>query len=451
MSSSFTRVLRPALRSGRGLATRVASSTSSGVARQAPRANVAAASSRTLSTTSARRNDSPVDITDIPPTPISHLSEVEAAMAESVSKFASEVVLPKARDMDEAEAMDPALVEQLFEQGLMGVEIPEEYGGAGMNFTSAIIGIEELARADPSVSVMVDVHNTLCNTAIIKYASPALKKKWLPRLATNTVASFCLSEPVSGSDAFALATKATETESGFKISGGKMWITNSMEADLFIVFANLDPSKGYRGITAFLVEKGTPGFSIAKKEKKLGIRASSTCVLNFDDVEIPKENLLGERGQGYKYAIGLLNEGRIGIAAQMTGLALGAFDNAVRYVWNDRRQFGSLVGEFQGMQHQIAQAYTEIAAARALVYNASRKKEAGEDFVRDAAMAKLYAAQVAGKVSGQAVEWMGGMGFVREGLAEKFFRDSKIGAIYEGTSNIQLNTIAKLLQKEYTN
>ncbi|KAJ6447206.1 acyl-CoA dehydrogenase, mitochondrial precursor [Purpureocillium lavendulum] len=461
MSSSFTRVLRPALRGGRGLATRAA--TANGLARQAaPRVNVAhrrsassssasASAARPLSTTPARRSDAPVDISDIPPTPISHLSEVEAAMAESVSKFAAEVVLPRARDMDEAEAMDPALVEQLFEQGLMGVEIPEEYGGAGMNFTSAIIGIEELARADPSVSVMVDVHNTLCNTAILNYASPALKKKWLPRLATNTVASFCLSEPVSGSDAFALATKATETDAGFKISGGKMWITNSMEADLFIVFANLDPSKGYRGITAFLVEKGTPGFSIAKKEKKLGIRASSTCVLNFDDVEIPKENLLGERGQGYKYAIGLLNEGRIGIAAQMTGLALGAFDNAVRYVWNDRRQFGSLVGEFQGMQHQIAQAYTEIAAARALVYNAARKKEAGEDFVRDAAMAKLYAAQVAGKVSGQAVEWMGGMGFVREGLAEKFFRDSKIGAIYEGTSNIQLNTIAKLLQKEYTN
>lgn len=371
-------------------------------------------------------------------------------MADSVSKFASEVVLPRARDMDEAEAMDPQIVEQLFEQGLMGIEIPEEYGGAGMSFTSAIIGIEELARADPSVSVMVDVHNTLCNTAIIKYGSEALKKKWLPKLATNTVASFCLSEPVSGSDAFAMATKASETADGFTISGGKMWITNSMEADFFIVFANLDPAKGYKGITAFVVEKGTPGFSIAKKEKKLGIRASSTCVLNFDDVKIPKENLLGERGQGYKYAISLLNEGRIGIAAQMTGLALGAFENAVRYVWNDRKQFGSLVGEFQGMQHQIAQSYTEITAARHLVYNAARKKEAGEDFVRDAAMAKLYASQVAGRVSGLAVEWMGGMGFVREGLAEKFWRDSKIGAIYEGTSNIQLNTIAKLLQKEYT-
>lgn len=388
---------------------------------------------------------------DIPPTPITHLSEIEAAMAESVSKFANEVVLPRARDMDEAESMDPAIVRQLFEQGLMGIEIPEEYGGAGMNFTSAIVGIEELARADPSVSVLVDVHNTLCNTAIIKYGSEALRRKWLPKLATDTVASFCLSEPVSGSDAFALATRAEETPDGsFKINGGKMWITNSSEADLFIVFANLDPAKGYRGITAFVVGKDTPGFAIAKKEKKLGIRASSTCVLTFDDVVVPNENLLGERGHGYRYAISLLNEGRIGIAAQMTGLALGAFENAVKYVWNDRKQFGSLVGEFQGMQHQIAQSWTEIAAARALVYNAARKKEAGEDFVKDAAMAKLYSSQVAGRVSGLAIEWMGGMGFVREGLAEKYWRDSKIGAIYEGTSNIQLNTIAKLLQKEYT-
>lgn len=444
--SSLSRVLRPALRGPRRLAGSVAT---------AHRAAARPATPSTilrLSTTAARRSGTAVvDITDIPPTPISHLSEVEAAMAESVAKFANDVILPRARDMDEAEDMDPDVVRKLFEQGLMGVEIPEEYGGAGMNFTAAIVGIEELARVDPSVSVLVDVHNTLCNTAVLKYGSEALKKKWLPRLATQTVASFCLSEPVSGSDAFAMATRAEETaDGGFRINGGKMWITNSKEADFFIVFANLDPAQGYRGISAFVVEKGTPGFSVAKKEKKLGIRASSTCVLAFDDVVVPGENLLGERGQGYRYAISLLNEGRIGIAAQMTGLALGAFENAARYVWNDRRQFGSLVGEFQGMQHQIAQAYTDIAAARALVYNAARKKEAGQDFVRDAAMAKLYASQVAGRVSGLAVEWMGGMGFVREGLAEKFWRDSKIGAIYEGTSNIQLNTIAKLLQKEYT-
>lgn len=387
-----------------------------------------------MSTTPARRyaTTEDIDLADLQPTPISHFNEIELAMAESVSKFANEMILPRVRDMDEAEAMDPAIVEQCFEQGLMGIEIPEKYGGAGMNFTAAIVGIEELARVDPSVSVMVDVHNTLCNTAILKYGTEESKKKWLPKLATDTVGSFALSEPQSGSDAFALKTKAEKTENGYKINGGKMWISNSMEASFFIVFANLNPEAGYKGITAFIVDKDTPGFSIAKKEKKLGIRASSTCQINFDDVEIPAGNLLGKEGEGYKYAIGLLNEGRIGIAAQMTGLSLGAWENAAKYCWNDRKQFGMLIGEFQGMQHQLAQAYTEIAAARALVYNAARKKEAGEDFVKDAAMAKLYSSQVAGKVSGLAVEWMGGMGFVREGLAEKFFRDSKIGAIYEG-------------------
>ncbi|KAI3391007.1 hypothetical protein diail_8128 [Diaporthe ilicicola] len=441
--SSLARALRPAVR---------ASPRALGGLRTTPRVGrplqrlVSVQNARPLSTTPRLLSD----ITDIPPTPITHLSEVETAMQETVSKFANDVILPKVREMDEAEKMDPAIVEQLFEQGVMGIEIPEEFGGAGMNFTAGILAIEELARVDPSVSVLVDVHNTLVNTAILKWGSKDLKKRFLPKLATNTVGSFCLSEPVSGSDAFALATKAIETPNGYKISGSKMWITNSMEANFFIVFANLDPSKGYKGITAFIVEREMKGFSIAKKEKKLGIKASSTCVVNFDEVEVPKENLLGEVGQGYKYAIGLLNEGRIGIAAQMTGLALGAWENAAKYVWNDRKQFGQLVGEFQGMQHQIAQSYTEIAAARALVYNAARKKEAGEDFVRDAAMAKLYASQVAGRVSGLAIEWMGGMGFVREGLAEKYWRDSKIGAIYEGTSNIQLNTIAKLLQKDYT-
>lgn len=371
-------------------------------------------------------------------------------MKESVEKFANEEILPKVREMDEAEKMDPTIVEKLFEQGLMGVEIPEKYGGSGMNFTAAIVGIEELARVDPSVSVMCDVHNTLVNTAILKYGSEESKKKWLPQLATSTVGSFCLSEPASGSDAFAMKTKAQKTSDGYVINGSKMWITNSMEAGFFIVFANLYPEKGYKGITAFLVDKENPGLKIAKKEKKLGIKASSTCVIDFDDCAVPHGSLLGEEGHGYKYAIGLLNEGRIGIAAQMTGLAIGAFENAATYVWNDRKQFGSLVGEFQGMQHQLAQAWTEIVAARSLVYNASRKKEAGHDFVMDAAMAKLYASNVAGRVSGQAIEWMGGMGFVREGLAEKYWRDSKIGQIYEGTSNIQLTTIAKLLQREYT-
>ncbi|PHH76738.1 hypothetical protein CDD80_1293 [Ophiocordyceps camponoti-rufipedis] len=448
-SSSLRTVVGPAVRrAAHGLVVRRSTAA-------AGRPAVSLTAARSLSSTSRLRfaSASPVDISDVPPTPITHLSEVETAMTESVSKFAAEQVLPRARDMDEAEAMDRTLVEQLFEQGLMGIEIPEEYGGAGMNFTSAIVAIEELARADPSVSVLVDVHNTLVNTAFLKYATPEVKRTWLPRLATTSVGSFCLSEPVSGSDAFALATRAVEVDNGasFKISGSKMWITNANEADVFIVFANADPSKGHRGITAFVVDKNTPGFAIAKKEKKLGIRASSTCVLTFDDVIVSAESMLGERGQGYKIAIDLLNEGRIGIAAQMTGLSLGAFENAARYVWNDRRQFGSLVGEFQGMQHQMAQAYTDVAAARALVFNAARRKEAGLDFVRDAAMAKLFASQVASRVSGLAVEWMGGMGFVREGLAEKYWRDSKIGAIYEGTSNIQLNTIAKLLQKEFTN
>ncbi|KAK5121306.1 hypothetical protein LTR85_005472 [Meristemomyces frigidus] len=449
--ASLARTLRPLARAAASSPSRtpLSRTTVSRSARQR---------SRCLSTTSARRYDTgnittegePFDLSTMQPTPIFHQSETEQMMAEAVSKFANETILPKVREMDENEKMDPSIVEQLFEQGLMGIEIPEKYGGAGMNFTAAIVGIEELARVDPSVSVMVDVHNTLVNTAILKYGTEESRKKWLPKLATDTVGSFALSEPASGSDAFALKTRAEKTNDGYRINGSKMWITNSMEAEFFIVFANLTPEKGYKGITAFIMDKDTKGFSIAKKEKKLGIRASSTCVINFDDVEIPKGNLLGEEGQGYKYAIGLLNEGRIGIAAQMTGLALGAFENAARYVWNDRKQFGTLVGEFQGMQHQLAQAYTEITAARALVYNAARKKEAGLDFVKDAAMAKLFASQVAGKVSGQAIEWMGGMGFVREGLAEKYWRDSKIGAIYEGTSNIQLTTIGKLLQREYT-
>ncbi|GKZ37540.1 hypothetical protein AbraIFM66950_009125 [Aspergillus brasiliensis] len=436
--ASITRVLRPLSRTATSARL---------IARPPLSARLAVSSTHAFSTTSRRRY---VDLSGLTPTPITFLSETESLMSESVSKFAQEQISPKVRDMDEAETMDPAVVEQLFEQGLMGVEIPEEYGGAGMNFTAAIVAIEELARVDPSVSVLVDVHNTLVNTAIMKYGDAQVRRTYLPKLATGTVGSFCLSEPASGSDAFALQTKAEKTADGYKINGSKMWITNAMESGVFLVFANLDPSKGYKGITAFIVEKDTPGFSIAKKEKKLGIRASSTCVLNFDDVLIPKSNLLGEEGQGYKYAISILNEGRIGIAAQMTGLALGAWENAAQYVWNDRRQFGQLIGEFQGMQHQVAQAYTEIAAARALVYNAARKKEAGQDFVQDAAMAKLYASQVAGRVAGSAVEWMGGMGFVREGIAEKMFRDSKIGAIYEGTSNIQLQTIAKLLQKQYT-
>ncbi|KAJ6262068.1 hypothetical protein Dda_2872 [Drechslerella dactyloides] len=379
----------------------------------------------------------------MPHTPVFQLTEEEEMLKESVSKFSQEVILPKVRDMDEAEAMDKTVLEGLFEQGLMSVEIEEEYGGSGMGFTSAIVAIEELARVDPS--------NTLVVQAFRKYGSKALKEKYLPRLATESCGSFCLSEPASGSDAFALQTKAVKKGDGYVINGSKMWITNAMESEIFIIFANINPDAGYKGITAFIAEKNFPGFSIAKKEKKLGIRASSTCVLNFDDLYVPKENILGEEGQGYKYAIGLLNEGRIGIGAQMTGLALGAWENAVKYCWNERKQFGRLIGDNQGMRFQFAQARLDIEAARALVYNAARTKASGANFVMEAAMAKLLASQVAGRVSGQAVEWMGGMGFVREGLAEKYWRDSKIGAIYEGTSNIQLETISKMLQKQYTN
>ncbi|KAK6526719.1 hypothetical protein TWF281_009922 [Arthrobotrys megalospora] len=388
---------------------------------------------------------------DVHHTPVFHLTEEENMLKEAVSKFSNDIILPKVRDMDEAETLDKSILEGLFEQGLMGVEIEEEYGGSGMSFTAAIVAIEELARVDPSVSVLCDVHNTLVVQAFRKWGSKVLKEKYLPRLATESCGSFCLSEPASGSDAFALQTKALKKGDGYVLNGSKMWITNAMESEIFIIFANINPEAGYKGITAFVAEKNFPGFSIAKKEKKLGIRASSTCVLNFDDLYIPKENILGEEGQGYKYAIGLLNEGRIGIGAQMTGLALGAWENAVKYCWNERKQFGKLIGENQGMRFQFAQAKLEIEAARALVYNAARTKATGANFVMEAAMAKLYASQVAGKVAGQAVEWMGGMGFVREGLAEKYWRDSKIGAIYEGTSNIQLETISKILQKQYTN
>jgi short/branched chain acyl-CoA dehydrogenase len=381
--------------------------------------------------------------------PLTQFTEEEEMFKQTVAQFSEEVVGPLAREMDENEAMDPSIVKAMFENGFMGVETPEEYGGAGASFTSAIIVVEELAKVDPSVSVMNDVHNTLVNTCIRKWGSDHLKNTYLPQLAESKVGSFCLSEPVSGSDAFALKTKATPSEDGsyYTLEGSKMWITNAAEAEVFIVFANVDPSKGYKGITAFVVDKDA-GIEIAKKEKKLGIRASSTCVLNFDGLKIPKENVLGEIGKGYKIAIECLNEGRIGIAAQMAGLAQGAFNKAVGYCYNDRKQFGQYIGEFQGMQFQIGQAATEIEASRLLLYNAARKKEAGEDFVKEAAMAKLYASQVAGNVSSKAVEWMGGVGFTREESLEKFYRDSKIGAIYEGTSNIQLQTIAKLIQKE---
>ncbi|CEI86040.1 Putative Acyl-CoA dehydrogenase [Rhizopus microsporus] len=327
----------------------------------------------------------------------------------------------------------------------MGIETDAEYDGANCSFMSAIITIEELAKVDPSISVLCD--NTLVGTLVRKYGNEDVKKRFLPKLATDTVGCFCLSESGSGSDAFALQTRAIEKDDHYVLNGSKMWITNSGEADFFLVFANVDPSKGYKGITCFIVTKDM-GVQIAKKESKLGIRASSTCVLNFDDVIVPKENILGEVGKGYKYAIEILNEGRIGIAAQMIGLAQGAYDIALPYLFQ-RKQFGQFIGDFQAMQHQYAQIAVEIEAARLLTYNAARLKEEGKSFIKEAAMAKLYSSQVAEHAASKAIEWCGGVGFTRELGVEKFYRDAKIGAIYEGTSNIQLQTIAKLVSSQY--
>lgn len=366
---------------------------------------------------------------------------------ETVQRFANDVVRPKVREMDEKEQMDPAIIKGLFEQGLMGVETPAELGGSESSFTSAIIVIEELAKVDPSVSVLCDVHNTLVNTVVRKYGTKEQQEKWLPQLASEKLGSFCLSEPASGSDAFALQARAKKVGNDYVINGTKMWITNSYEAEIFLIFANIDPSKGYKGITCFLATKDM-GIEIAKKEQKLGIRASSTCTLNFDDLKVPAENVIGGEGKGYKIAIEILNEGRIGIASQMLGLAEGAFSLAVPYTYS-RSQFSQPVGTFQGMAFQFASAATKIETARHLTYSAARRKEMGLDFVKEAAMAKWWAGEVAGEVSGKAIEWMGGLGFTRETGVEKFWRDSKIGQIYEGTSNIQLQTIAKFIQKEY--
>ncbi|KAF4600511.1 hypothetical protein EYR38_005140 [Pleurotus pulmonarius] len=397
---------------------------------------------RTFASTSLVRSDAPTV------TSLDTFTEEEVMLRDAVQKFATEVVGPKVRDMDENEMMDPSVISGLFEQGLMGIETSADHGGAESSFTSAIIAIEELAKVDPSVSVLCDVHNTLVNTVFRKYGSKEQQDKFLPLLAESKLGSFCLSEPASGSDAFALQTRATRDGDNWIINGSKMWITNSYEAEVFLIFANVDPSKGYKGITCFIATKDM-GIQIAKKEQKLGIRASSTCTLNFDDMKIPAENVLGGEGKGYKIAIEILNEGRIGIAAQMLGLAQGAFNKAVPYTY-ERKQFGQAIGTFQGMQFQIAQAAIDIETARLLTYNAARRKEEGRSFTKEAAMAKYWASVVAQRVSGQAIEWAGGVGFTRETGIEKYWRDSKIGAIYEGTSNIQLQTIAKFIQKEHS-
>ncbi len=381
------------------------------------------------------------------PGPLTLLTEEEIMFRDAVAAFAREQVAPKVREMDREARLDPRLVEDCFEMGLMGIEAPEELGGQGGTFFMACQAVEEMARVDASLAVLIDVQNTLVLNCILRNGSEEQKKQYLPKLATEWVGAYALSEAGSGSDAFALACRAKADGDGFLLNGPKLWITNGGEAKLFLVFATVDPDKGYKGITAFLVERETPGFTVGKKEDKLGIRASSTCELSFEDVRVPKQNVVGEVGKGYRYAIETLNEGRIGIGAQMIGISRGAFEAAAKFA-KERKQFGKPVAEFQGMQFQFAQAAAEIEAARLLVYNAARLRDARKPFVKEAAMAKLVSSQVAGRVTSQAVDWMGGYGFTKDYPAEKFYRDAKIGQIYEGTTNMQLQTIAKIVLGE---
>jgi len=376
--------------------------------------------------------------------PLTSLSEDEEMFRGSVREFAEGELRSRVEEMDEHAKLDPALIKQCFDLGLMGIETPEEYGGAGANFFTAILAVEELSRVDPSVGVLVDVQNTLVNNALLRWGNEEQKKKYLQQLSSARVGAYALSEANSGSDAFALQTRAVDAGDHFVINGRKLWITNGIEAEIFIVFANANPEAGYRGITAFIVEKGFDGFSVGKKENKLGIRASSTTEIILDDCRVPKENVLGEVGKGYKVSIETLNEGRIGIGAQMIGIARGALGAALLYT-AERKQFDKSVNEFQGVQFQLAEMATELEAARLMVYNAARLKDAGQPFVKEAAMAKLFSSRAAERIASRAIELYGGYGFVKDYPVEKFWRDSKIGAIYEGTSNMQLQTIAKLL------
>jgi butyryl-CoA dehydrogenase/short/branched chain acyl-CoA dehydrogenase len=377
-------------------------------------------------------------------TPLTHLNEEEVLFRDSVRKFAREEIAPLVRRMDEAAVFDKGLLHQLFSLGLMGIEIPEEFGGQGGNFFQCVLAIEEISAVDPSAGVVVDVQNTIVNNAILRWGSEAQKKKYLPQLATGTVGAYALSEAGSGSDAFALATVAAHNGGGYVLNGRKLWISNAAEAGLFVLFANAEPAAGHRGITAFLVERDFPGFQVGKKEDKLGIRASSTCELILDNCLVPEENILGERGKGYRIAIETLNEGRIAIGAQMTGLAQGALGHATRYA-KERKQFGQPIAGFQAVQFDLARMAIEVEAARLLVYNAARLRDAGLPFLKEAAMAKYYASDIAEKAASKAVEIHGGVGVTKDYPVEKLYRDAKIGRIYEGTSNIQLLTIAKKL------
>src|SRR6202140_2736246 len=378
------------------------------------------------------------------PTPLTTLTEDEILFRDNIRQFADEKIRPLVKEMDEKGVFDKDLIHDFFQLGLMGIEIPEQYGGGGARFFVAFLVVEEFSRADASAGVIVDVQNTLVANAILRWATEDQKKRYLPKMAADTVGAYALSEAGSGSDAFALQTRAQLQGSDYVLNGRKLWITNSKEAGLFVLFATLDPSAGYKGITAFLVEKNVPGFSVGKKEDKLGIRASSTCELLLEDCRVPKENVLGEPGEGYKIAIETLNEGRIGMGAQMIGLARGAWEFACKYAV-ERKQFGKAISEFQGIQFQIAQMATEIEAARLMVYTGARMKDAGVNFVKEAAMTKLFASQVAERVTSLAIEIYGGYGFTKDYPVEKYWRDAKIGKIYEGTSNMQLATIAKML------
>lgn len=384
-------------------------------------------------------------LTDARPA-LTTLSEDEGLFQEAVRDFARSEIAPKVREMDEAQQMDRGIIDQLFELGLMGIEIPEAHGGTDADFFTSVLVVEELSRVDPSIGVLVDVQNTLVINAFLRWGSEDLKTRYFPRLASDTVGAYALSEAGSGSDAFALSCRAHQDGDDWILNGQKLWITNGNEAGIYIVFATVDPDAGYRGITAFIVERDFDGFSVGKKEDKLGIRASSTTELVLEDVRVPAENVLGEVGKGYKVAIETLNEGRIGIGAQVVGLAQGALDHSVRYV-QEREQFGRAIGSFQGVQFQLAEMATEIEAARLLVYNAARLKDAGEPFLHQAAMAKLFASEAAQRVTSTCIDLHGGYGFTKEYPVEKLYRDAKIGTIYEGTSNMQKQTIAKALMK----
>lgn len=377
---------------------------------------------------------------------LTQLTDDEQMLKDAAADFARSSIRPLVEEMDEKAKLDDGLIREFFEMGLMGIEVPEKYQGGGGTFFMSIVAIEQISRVDASAGVFMDVQNTLVNNAFLRWGNDEIKERYLPLLATEKVGAYCLSEAGSGSDAFALKAAAKDEGDHYLLNGAKLWITNANEADIFLVFANLNPEEGYRGITAFIVERDFEGFSVSKKENKLGIRASSTCEILLEDCKVPKENVLGEPGKGYKVAIETLNEGRIGIGAQMVGIAQGAFDAALAYT-QERKQFGQAIADFQGVQFQLAQMATDIETARLLVYNSARLKENGQSFLKEAAMAKYHASEVAERVSSLAVDLYGGYGYVKEYPVEKYYRDAKIGKIYEGTSNMQLNTIAKLLMR----